>query len=294
MRIPFNFRLFITDYPFRELKGPGYQLLDQVIEWCREENLYVILDMHCAPGGQTGDNIDDSYGYPHLFEDEISQQLTINIWRKLADIYKDEPIIIGYDLLNEPIATYFDAEKLNPLLEPLFKRITSAIREVDNNHIVFIGGAQWNSNFRIFGPPFDDKLVYTFHKYWTEPTQEVIQEYIDYGNMHNVPIWMGESGENTNEWITDFRTMLESNNIGWCFWPYKKMKSDRGVVSIKQPEDFNLIIDFAGSGNYSYKYIRENQPDFKKVKSALNEYLENCKFQNCIININYIKALGLF
>lgn len=293
VRIPFNFRLFITDYPYRELKGPGYNLLDRVIKWCREENLYVILDMHCAPGGQTGDNIDDSYGYPFLLEDESSQLLTINIWRRLAEIYKDETIVIGYDLLNEPIAHYFDADKLNPLLEPLFKKISSAIREVDNNHIIFIGGAQWNSNFSVFGAPFDDKLVYTFHKYWTEPTKDVVQDYIDYGNKYNVPIWMGESGENTNEWITDFRTMLEENNIGWCFWPYKKMKSERGVVSIKQPDNFDLIIDFANKENYSYESIRENRPDIKKVKRALDEYLENCKLQNCIVNDDYIKALGL-
>lgn len=292
IRIPFNFRLFITDYPERELKGVGYRLLDRAIKWCKEENLYVILDMHCAPGGQTGDNIDDSYGYPFLFESPESQQLTINIWRKFAEIYKDETIIIGYDLLNEPIAHYFDEKKLNPKLEPLFKRIISAIREVDKNHIVFLGGAQWNSNFSVFSPPFDDKLVYTFHKYWTEPTQNVIQDYIDYSNKYNVPIWMGESGENTNEWINEFRVMLEKNNIGWCFWPYKKMKSERGVVSINQPENFDLIIKFANNKSFDYGSIRDNRPDFEKVSSALMQYLENCKLKNCTLNENYIKALG--
>lgn len=64
IRIPFNYRLFITDYPFYELKGAGYEILDRVINWCKNESLYVILDMYCAPGGQTGDNIDDSYVYP--------------------------------------------------------------------------------------------------------------------------------------------------------------------------------------------------------------------------------------
>lgn len=119
--------------------------------------------MHCAPGGQTGDNIDDSFGYPFLFESPASQLQTIKIWRKLAEIYKDEPIVIGYDLLNEPIAHYFDKDKLNLTLEPLYKRITESIREVDKNHIIFLGGAQWNTNFEPFGPPFDDKLVYISH-----------------------------------------------------------------------------------------------------------------------------------
>lgn len=293
IRIPFNWKLFVTDYPDRELEGVGYALLNNAIKWCKEENLYVILDMHCAPGGQTGDNIDDSYGYPFLFESSASQHQTIKIWRKLAEIYKDEPIVIGYDLLNEPIAHYFDKDKLNLTLEPLYKRITEAIREVDKNHIIFLGGAQWDTNFEPFGLPFDDKLVYTFHTYWTEVNQEVIQRHLDLREKFNAPIWLGESGENTNEWIKDFRTLLEENNIGWCFWPYKKMNSDRGIVSINQPENFDLIIQFAEGGGFDYGYIRDNRPDFEKVRTSLKQYLENCKLKNCIVNEGYIQALGV-
>jgi aryl-phospho-beta-D-glucosidase BglC (GH1 family) len=293
IRIPFNYRLFVTDYPYYELKGVGYELLDSVISWCKEENLYVILDMHCAPGGQTGDNIDDSFGYPFLFDSQKAQELTAAIWKKIAENYKDEKIIIGYDLLNEPIAHYFDVERLKPLLEPLYKKITSAIRDVDTNHIIFLGGAIWDSDFSIFSKPFDNKLVYTFHKYWTPPTQDVIQSYIEFRDKYNVPIWLGESGENTNEWIKEFREVLERNNIGWCFWPYKKLDSERGIVSIKRPDNYDDLINFADSFELSYEYIRENRLDFNSVKKILNEYLENIKLNNCIINEDYIKALGI-
>jgi len=293
IRIPFNYRLFVTDYPYYELKGVGYELLDSVISWCKEENLYVILDMHCAPGGQTGDNIDDSFGYPFLFDSQKAQELTASIWKKIAQNYKDEKIIIGYDLLNEPIAHYFDVERLKPLLEPLYKKITSAIRDVDTNHIIFLGGAIWDSDFSIFSKPFDNKLVYTFHKYWTPPTQDVIQSYIEFRDKYNVPIWLGESGENTNEWIKEFREVLERNNIGWCFWPYKKLDSERGIVSIKRPDNYDDLINFADSFELSYEYIRENRLDFNSVKKILNEYLENIKLNNCIINEDYIKALGI-
>jgi aryl-phospho-beta-D-glucosidase BglC (GH1 family) len=94
----------------------GFHYLDRVVNWCREEGIYVILDMHCAPGGQTGDNIDDGYGYPFLFENEASQEQCARIWQRISDHYKNETTIIGYDLLNEPIAHYFEKEKLNPLL----------------------------------------------------------------------------------------------------------------------------------------------------------------------------------
>src|ERR1700687_1091598 len=210
VRVPFSYRLFVSDGTGPGLEGPGYELLDRVVDWCRREGIYVILDMHAAPGGQTGDNIDDSFGYPFLFESRESQELTVNLWRKIAARYRDQPTVIGYDLLNEPIAHYFDAASLNPKLEPLYRRIVSAIREVDRNHIIFLGGAQWDTNFKIFGPPFDRKLAYTFHKYWMTVNQEAIQEYLNFRDKYNVPVWMGESGENTDEWIDSFRKLLEA------------------------------------------------------------------------------------
>ncbi|HEX4851571.1 MAG TPA: cellulase family glycosylhydrolase, partial [Puia sp.] len=189
IRVPFNYKLF-TDQEY--LGGHGEQrafaLLDRLIGWCKSENLFVLLDMHCAPGGQTGDNIDDGDGYPFLFDDEKSQSLAASIWKDIANHYKDEPIILGYDLLNEPIAHFFDSAHFNPLLEPLYKKIVAAVREVDPNHLIFLGGAQWDSNFQPFGIPFDSKLVYTFHKYWTPPTKDVIQQYIDFRDKYNVPI----------------------------------------------------------------------------------------------------------
>src|SRR6059058_599726 len=97
VRIPFNYRLFVTDGTVPRLDGPGYELLDRVVSWCRSEGLYVILDMHAAPGGQTGDNIDDSFAYPFLFESAESQELTVNLWGKIATRYRNEPAVIGYD-----------------------------------------------------------------------------------------------------------------------------------------------------------------------------------------------------
>ncbi|QOJ27499.1 MAG: cellulase family glycosylhydrolase [Ignavibacteriales bacterium] len=291
VRIPFHYKLFVNDQG--EMTGPGYALMDSAVSWCREYNLGVVLDMHCAPGGQTGDNIDDSYGYPFLFESPEMQELTIRVWRELASRYAKESIVIGYDLLNEPIAHFFDKDKLNPLLEPLFKRITAAIREVDENHIVFIGGAQWNSNFSVFGPPFDSKSVYTFHKYWTAAGKEVIQDYLDYRDKYNVPLYLGESGENTNEWITEFRKTLESESVSWCFWPYKKLESERGVVTIKVPGNYDQIKKFADGFDVSFAYIRDNKPAQEIINRVLDEYLENLAVKNLIINHEYLKALGL-
>ena len=293
VRVPFNYRLFVSDGAPTKLEGEGYRLLDDVVAWCKKEGLYVILDMHAAPGGQTGDNIDDSWGYPFLYESAESQDLTVNIWRKIAARYRGEPTVIGYDLLNEPIAHYFTAADLNPKLEPLYRKIVAGIREVDRNHLIFLGGAQWDTNFKVFGPPFDDKLVYTFHKYWMEVNKGAIQDYLDFRDKYNVPVWMGESGENTDEWISSFRTLLERNNIGWCFWPYKKLEATSCPVSINSPAEWDTIVDFAESPRLKFEDVRKNRPAKEKVQKALNDYLERIKFANCRVNQGYLKALGL-
>jgi endoglucanase len=295
IRIPFSYRLFTKeDYLGENNPDRGFELLDRVIGWCKKENIYVMLDMHSAPGGQTGDNIDDGYGYPFLFKSEASQNLTADIWKRIADHYKNETIILGYDLLNEPIATYFNADELNPLLEPLYKKITAAVRAVDKNHIVILGGAQWDSNFKAFGAPFDSKAIYTFHKYWTEPTKQVIQDYIDFRDKYNVPIYCGETGENKDEWVAAFKNTLEQNNIGWHFWPYKKMDNVSGFVTFDVPAGYDKIIEYTEKPRASFEEIRKAAPqDREQVKKALYDFINNSRFENCRPNKGYIAALGL-
>ncbi|RFZ82933.1 glycoside hydrolase family 5 protein [Mucilaginibacter terrenus] len=295
IRIPFNYRMFTTEeYMGGNDPNRGFALLDKVIGWCKQEKLYVLLDMHCAPGGQTGDNIDDGFGYPFLFKSAASRAQAAQIWKRIADHYKNEPTVMGYDLLNEPIAHYFDVNDLNPHLEPVYKELTVAVRSVDKNHIIFLGGAQWDSNFKIFGKPFDPKLVYTFHKYWTDASVKVVQEYIDFRDKYNVPIYVGETGENTDEWVRDFRLVCEKNNIGWHYWPYKKLDSSRGIMSFDKPDGYQEVIDYTQKPRTTFKNIRDTAPkDREKIRQALYALLENCKFANCKPQKGYIEALGL-
>ncbi len=293
IRVPFDYKLFTGVDFYSNCERPGFKMLDNIINWCAKYKIYVILDMHCAPGGQTGANIDDSWGYPYLYENVDDQNLTIKLWKEIADRYKNEKYVLGYDLLNEPVAPYFDTEKLNALLEPLYIRITKAIRTVDKNHIVILGGAQWDSNFDVFGKPFDSKLVYTFHVYWSDTTQSVIQKFIDFRDKLNVPIWLGESGENKMPWISSFRKLLEKNDIGWCFWTFKRLDTDRSIVSINQPESYNKIIDYANTNRQTFEEIRKALPNRDTVMKATEEYLNNIRLRNCKVNEEYIKALGL-
>lgn len=296
IRLPFHFKLF-TDEDYMGLKSnqDGFARVDSIIKWCKAEGLYVILDMHDAPGGQTGDNIDDSYGYPWLFESETSKQLFSEIWKKIADRYKNEPTVLGYDLLNEPIATYFtNKEEINKLLVPVYKRGVEAIRSVDPNHIILLGGAQWNSNFSMFDEKaIDSNMLYTCHRYWCDTLQSNLQDFIDFRNKVNLPLYMGETGENTDEWVGGFRRLMERNNMGWHFWPFKKLEKTSCMVHIKKPANWDLIVEYTQKPRNNFNEIRAARPDQELVKKAMLELLENIKFAHCIKNQGYIKALGM-
>ncbi|RHC76092.1 glycoside hydrolase family 5 protein [Prevotella sp. AM34-19LB] len=298
IRLPFNYKLFTReDYMGKNDETEGFKQMDKVIDWCRKYDLHLILDMHDCPGGQTGDNIDNGHGYPWLFESESSQQLFCQIWQKIASRYKDEPVILGYELMNEPIATMFSDSlraALNAKLEPLYKRATKAIREVDQNHIILLGGAQWNGNFEPFSDwKFDNKIMYTCHRYGGEPTKAAIQSIIDFRDKIKLPMYMGEIGHNTDQWQADFCATMKKANIGYTFWPYKKIDGSC-MMGIKKPADWDsTIVKFAEADRSSFDAIRKARPDQEKGKKLLMQFVENAKKENCIPQKGYIKSMGL-
>jgi aryl-phospho-beta-D-glucosidase BglC (GH1 family) len=293
IRVPFNYRVLTPeDRPGVWLED-GFALLDRVIRWSREAGLLVVLDMHCAPGGQTGANIDDSHGYPWLFEEESAQARTTEVWRKLAERYRDEPALLGYDLLNEPIPHWEGLDRYNPQLEPLYRRIAAAVREVDPHHVLFLGGARWDTNFSVFGPPFDSNLVYTFHKYWNETDDASLHPYLEFRDRHDVPLWLGEAGENTDDWIAACVKLVEEHGIGWAFWPYKKMDATSSILSIDRPPHWDEIVSYAARRTYDFEANYKIRPPLEHSRAALRGLIENARFANGRVNRGYVRALGL-
>ncbi|MFD2031860.1 glycoside hydrolase family 5 protein [Ancylobacter dichloromethanicus] len=140
-------------------------------------------------------NHDDGVGYPLTFYVPEYRRRTITMWRAIAARYRNETAVLGYDLLNEPITPYHDTDFLNSRLEPFYRELVEAIREVDPNHPIMLAGAQWSTNFDVFGPPFADNLGYTYHMFWAGPQRSSIQKYVNFGNRWQVPIFIGETGE---------------------------------------------------------------------------------------------------
>jgi endoglucanase len=291
LRVPLHYKFFLDP------KGEGFRLLDRVVSWSHEFGVYVILDLHCAPGGQTGTNIDDSLGYPWLYESTSAQAELLTVWENIARHYRDNPTVLGYDLLNEPLPAFPGWEKYKPMLEPLLERVRQAVRAIDPNHVVFLTGANWDSDFKVLEAPPERNVAYTFHKYWVPPDAAAIAPYVAYREKYNVPIWCGETGENKDEWVASFRKLLDENRIGWTFWPYKKMESRAGFVRFERPANWDKIVTFArqpaGTGSDQVKANLPLRPTPEEVAACFAELLEHIQFAHCQPNQGYIEALGL-
>ncbi|HYX04319.1 MAG TPA: cellulase family glycosylhydrolase [Reyranella sp.] len=284
VRIPLHYRLFMTDDG--AIEGEGWALLDRVLGWVREAGLVAVIDLHAAPGGQTGINHDDGPGYPLMFYVPRDRALTIKLWRAIAARYSGNGAILGYDLLNEPIAPYHDVATLNPRLEPFYKDATAAVREVDPGRIVFLAGGQWSSSFDMLGTPFADNLAYTYHLFWASTRRDSIQRHLNFSNRYDVPMFLGETGELTDEWNERFRKLNEEHGIGWAFWTYKNLDTPSTVVSIAKPEGWDQIVAYA-DGRTSEK------PSDAVIDRAIAQYLEAMRFKNGEIRWSYLASLGL-
>lgn len=285
VRPALNARRFLTEDDNPVFVEEGFQLLDNLVQWCKKYSVYVIIDMHGAPGGQTGQNIDDSPAdEPGLFMDEKYQERLIRLWVKIVERYKDEPTVAAYDLLNEPLPKRTGADKYNNLLEPLYKKITEAIRKIDSKHMITLEGADWANDWSVFGQPFDKNVFYQFHFYcWDRPDHlNSVEKFIVQREKLNTPMWVGETGEKGNPIYWGTMQYFETNNIGWSFWPWKKMDTANTPYSINKPEGWDAIAQYSRDGT---------KPDAALAQKAFDQLLENIKLQNCVYFPDVVNAM---
>ena len=284
IRIPIHHALFMSDDGV--MAGEGWTLLDRVLGWAKAAGLYVIVDLHAAPGGQTGINHDDGPGYPLMFYVPRDRALTVKLWQAIAGVHAGNPTILGYDLLNEPIAPYHDIATLNPRLEPFYRQVTAAIRAVDPGRVAILAAGQWSSSFDMFGPPFAANLAYTYHSFWASTKRDSIQRHLNFSNRYNVPLFLGETGELTDEWNAEFRKLHEEHGIGWSFWTYKNLDTPSTVVSIKKPDGWDDIAAYADGRT-------DKKPSDAVIERAMAQYLEGVRLPNADVRWSYLASLGL-
>ncbi|MDF1478096.1 cellulase family glycosylhydrolase [Leifsonia sp. H3M29-4] len=240
VRLPINSRV-IQDADGEPIET-GYAMIDRLIQWCRTHKLWVLLDLHGAPGGQTGTNIDDSpAGKPELFMEPRYRELTLRLWRDLATRYAGETVVLGYDLLNEPLPNEWQHIYADDLAV-LYRDLTAVVRAVDADHLIVYEGSHWATNWSVFTEVWDPNSLLQFHKYWSSPDRASIQQFLDARERLGLPIYMGEGGENTLEWIYTAFRLYEAHDIGWNFWPWKKIDTRTSPASIIPPEGWDRVV----------------------------------------------------
>lgn len=297
IRLPMHYNLYTLAVEDEPVAGEqtwleqGFAMTDSLLAWCKVNEIYLILDLHAAPGGQGHDlNISDrNPDKPSFWESEANRQKTIALWRKLAERYADEEWIGGYDVLNETNWGFEDPEDRlgvhetkNVPLKEFLVQVTQAIREVDTNHIVFLEGNGFANNYRGIVPDWDDNMVLSFHKYGNPNTKASIQQFLDLREKYNIPLWLGESGENSNTWFTEAIVLCEAHGIGWAWWQNKKMGINQ-PWEIEKPEGYDRLLSYwKGEGE---------KPSKEETLHTLNAWLDNLKLENNNFRADVVDAM---
>jgi glucan 1,3-beta-glucosidase len=164
IRLPFHYSLLEDDERPFQLKPDAFRWLDAAVEMARKHKLYVILDLHGVPGGQSDDHTTGRAGQNLLYKNEEYRRRTAWLWGEIAKHYRDSETIAAYDLINEPYGAKSNAERLT--LVALVDDIYSSIRAVDTNHLIFASATL--SGFRFYGSPAErgwENFGFTQHFY---------------------------------------------------------------------------------------------------------------------------------
>ena len=277
VRLPLNARMLQGDDG--TFLDRGFELVDRAVRWSRAHGLRVLLDLHGAPGGQTGTNIDDSpRGMPELFMDRRYRDLTVSLWEELARRYRDEPAVLGYDLLNEPLPNEWQHRYQDELVA-LYRDLTDAVRAIDDRHLLMYEGSHWATNWEPLKGRFDANQALQFHRYWCAPDRTSIAPYLAARDALRTPIYMGEGGENTPAWVYAATRLYERHDIGWNFWPWKKLDTRTSPLSIRTPAGWELIAD------------PDAAPDGERAWAILDDYLTSMTADRCAVQRPVLDAL---
>ncbi len=255
LRVPFHHRI-VEERPFR-IRREGLHRLDRLIRWARRAGVWVILDLHAAPGAQNHDWHSDSTGEAGLWDRPACRERTVWLWEVLARRYRGETAVAGFDLLNEPIPG--DPRRL----VGFYRRLIDRIRTIDPDRVLFIEGDRWATDLSglegisgdglVLSVHFYEPLDFTFHfvpllRYPGEEGRNTLLEmrfarYARIAEKAGMPVLLGEFGLNARgghfgetAWLTGVLDACRRYGFHWIHWTYKGVKNATfpdGILSLR-------------------------------------------------------------
>ncbi len=234
VRVPFWYRNFMTEdlewLTENHNDNRGFQKLDWLISTCEKYGIYVMLDLHGAPGGQSMNHCTGKAGRNELYENEKMMNATVELWRAIAERYKEDKTVVAYDLLNEPqnnggyegdYSWTSESEEAVSRTNKAYDILYKAIREIDKNHIISFEGI-WSTT--VLPDPDEmgyENVLYQLHLYDSEKgmiryrVKELKTARKDWG----VAVIVGEY--NNHECEEYAQKLYARNDISRIKWTYK-------------------------------------------------------------------------
>ncbi|KAK0201036.1 glycoside hydrolase family 5 protein [Desarmillaria ectypa] len=275
IRLPFNYRHFEDDMNPRVLKESGFKHLDRVIGLCAQYNIYTILDLHTAPGGQNNDWHSDHGGHiANFWNHKDFQDRTVWLWERLAEHFKSNKWIAGYNPINEP------TDPKHTRVLSFYDRVHKAIRAIDPDHAIIFDGNTFASDFSHFGDIYKkwDNTAYSIHDYslfgFPAPPEDYVgsepqlhrlrrsyEKKREWMDQHGLCVWNGEWGPvyarrqydgeatdaiNTMRYkvLKDQLDIYNKDRLSWSIWLYKDI-GFQGMVYVSQETPYmTLFKDF--------------------------------------------------
>ncbi len=269
IRLPFWYRNFMDDdlqfYTENPDDNPGFILLDRLIGWAREENLYVILDLHGAPGGQSTNHCCGTLNKNELYTVEANLAATERLWTAIASRYKDSGTVAAYDLLNEPMNNdtalpngwAAGSETALSYTHMAYDRLYKAVRAVDPAHMISVEGI-WSGSClpdpALYGW---ENMLYQMHLYDSDKIMIAyrVSELLQLRKDYKVAIYVGEFN-NGDQQYTYALDLYRKNKISRTAWTYKVSYGNLGNWSLYRSD-----IPAADLANDSYQEILDKWSD---------------------------------
>lgn len=273
IRLPFWYRNLVDENG--EFYENCFERLDWFVAEAAERNIYVILDFHGAPGSQNGsdhsgrDGGDDKKGASEFFfgdKVEANQELFYEIWEAVAEHYKGNPWVAGYDLLNEPYCTYrynsgLSDKQLREMLWNVYDVAYDRIRAIDPDHVIIME-ATWDPvdlpNPTVYGW---ENIMYEYHNYLYDDYDNKNGQQI--ANMkkkvdaiaranYDVPSYMGEFAyfNNLDAWDEGMK-LINDSGLNWTTWTYKVI-NEYGNWGVRNQKNYNVNLE-----TYDYEAIAD-------------------------------------